>query len=296
MHPYRWGFEEFIVDRPEASARRIMVKEQFRTPLWQVSRDTSLVVGQGAVWLEQRAPDDLGRYGDPDAVMSGMWCQENDRIHLDKASQFRLTGVTDAIVYEYSYGCREVGDDDELKSLDHGRDVPDEDFRDLLLSYVRATTESGGVIDISEAGEVAEALARNGRLIGMCNGCFDMIHPGHAELLLQAKQRCEVLFVALNTDSSVRKSKGEGRPFISEDGRAIMLSSMKFVDHVVMNDSPTCVDAVKAIKPDIYVTTPDCVECAEAKAALAIGGRVEVVDPLPGWSTTRISNQILEAR
>jgi rfaE bifunctional protein nucleotidyltransferase chain/domain len=291
INPSRWGYEDKIVESGGTTARRIMVKEQYRTPCWQVPLDTTVVVTHGAVWLSH------GNAVEAPAkpVLSGMWIQENDRIHLEKGTLYQLTGVRDSVVHEYSYGYHIRGEELVLNQVMPGEHIEEDEFRDILLSYIRTTTESGGVIDISEAGEIAESLASDGRLIGMCNGCFDLIHPGHAELLLQAKQRCEVLFVGLNTDSSVRRAKGDGRPFIEEEGRAIMLSSMRFVDHVVMNDSLTCVEVVKAIKPDVYITTPDCSECAEAKATLAIGGRVEVIDPFHGWSTTKISNEILEA-
>jgi rfaE bifunctional protein nucleotidyltransferase chain/domain len=283
MNLRRWGYESPIINEAELSVRKIMVKEQYRTPLWRASRDVVLVVTEGAVQME---------HGEHPKSLPVSWGNEDGKFVLEKGDWYRFTGVRDSILYEHAYG-----EEDEIEgAVGEGSLLDEEDFRDLLLSYVLSTMDTGEVLEISDAGEVADALARKGRLVGVCNGCFDMLHPGHAELLLQAKQRCDSLFVVMNTDSSVSKLKGESRPIISEEGRAIMLSCMRFVDHVVMNESLTCVEAVKAIKPDVYVTTPSGVEGPEAKATLALGGRVEVIDPLPRWSTTNLVNKVLEAR
>jgi len=94
-------------------------------------------------------------------------------------------------------------------------------------------------------------------VIVFTNGCFDIIHPGHIDLLNRAKQLGTKLIVGINSDSSVREIKGEPRPFISQDDRAEILRNLKAVDEVQIFDETTPEKLIKQIKPDVLVKGGD---------------------------------------
>ena len=89
------------------------------------------------------------------------------------------------------------------------------------------------------------------------NGCFDIIHPGHIDLLERARKLGTKLIVGINSDSSVRRIKGEKRPFLSESDRAVILKSLRFVDEVLIFDEPTPESLIREIKPDVLVKGGD---------------------------------------
>ncbi|HVB58993.1 MAG TPA: D-glycero-beta-D-manno-heptose-7-phosphate kinase [Candidatus Acidoferrales bacterium] len=129
-----------------------------------------------------------------------------------------------------------------------------------------------------------------GRRIAFTNGCFDLLHVGHLELLRQAKQEGDCLVVALNTDRSVRALRGAGRPIISEDARINLVSALPFVDAVVLFDEETPVNLIRAIRPNVLVKGTDYSEeeVVGAHEMKTWGGRVALIPLLEGFSTTAI--------
>jgi D-beta-D-heptose 7-phosphate kinase/D-beta-D-heptose 1-phosphate adenosyltransferase len=128
----------------------------------------------------------------------------------------------------------------------------------------------------------------------LTNGCFDLLHPGHVALLEAARAQGDVLVVAINSDASVRRIKGEGRPLVPETERAETLLALEPVDRVVVYDEPTPIEVVKALRPDVLVKGADWAEDAivgreEVEAA---GGRVVRVPMVPGRSTTSMLERI----
>ena len=89
------------------------------------------------------------------------------------------------------------------------------------------------------------------------NGCFDILHRGHVEYLSKAADMGDVLVVGLNTDASVKRLKGEGRPINDEQARALVLASLSFVDAVVLFDEDTPYELIKALRPDVLVKGAD---------------------------------------
>src|SRR6058998_1769000 len=133
-----------------------------------------------------------------------------------------------------------------------------------------------------------------GRRVVLTNGCFDLLHSGHLALLEAARAHGDVLVVAINSDRSVRRIKGEGRPLVPEAERAETLLALEAVDRVVVYDEPTPLEVVKALAPDVLVKGADWGEDAivgreEVKAA---GGRVVRVGMVPGRSTTAMLERI----
>lgn len=137
---------------------------------------------------------------------------------------------------------------------------------------------------------------RNGRRVVFTNGCFDLLHPGHIRSLEHARELGDVLIVGLNSDASVRRLKGEGRPAIPERERAEILAALETVDAVVIFDEPTPHEVIARLLPDVLVKGGDwpgdqIVGREEVEAA---GGRVVSVPVVPGYSTTEILRKIRE--
>ncbi|MGF1623369.1 MAG: D-glycero-beta-D-manno-heptose 1-phosphate adenylyltransferase [Alphaproteobacteria bacterium] len=146
------------------------------------------------------------------------------------------------------------------------------------------------VVDLDTlAGRVAQWRDR-GLRIGFTNGCFDLIHPGHAGLLSQARTACDRLVVGLNTDASVKRLKGPDRPVQSEQARATVLAALAAVDAVVLFDDDTPLALIDAIRPDVLVKGADyTVETVVGSdIVLGYGGRVLLADIRQGHSTSAI--------
>ncbi|MDC1067700.1 D-glycero-beta-D-manno-heptose 1-phosphate adenylyltransferase [Candidatus Kapabacteria bacterium] len=126
------------------------------------------------------------------------------------------------------------------------------------------------------------------------NGCFDIIHPGHVQYLYDSKSLGAILVVALNTDSSVRKLKGETRPINNQTDRLIVMDALKPVDYVTLFDEDTPLEIIKTINPDIITKggdyTPESVVGADH--VLSNGGKVEIIKFVPNKSTTNIINKM----
>ena len=135
---------------------------------------------------------------------------------------------------------------------------------------------------------------RNGKRVVFTNGCFDVLHPGHIHSLETARGLGDCLIVGLNGDESVRRLKGAGRPVIPAGERAEILASLECVDAVVVFEDLTPQKVIAALLPDVLVQGGDwpgnqIVGREEVEAA---GGRIVLVDTVPGYSTTEILKRI----
>lgn len=122
------------------------------------------------------------------------------------------------------------------------------------------------------------------------NGCFDILHRGHVEYLSKAADKGDVLVVGLNTDASVKRLKGEGRPVNNQEARALVLASLGFVDAVVLFDEDTPYELIKAVRPDVLVKGADYKpeEIVGYDIVTSYGGSVETVPLVEGYSTTKL--------
>ncbi|MGE4528423.1 MAG: D-glycero-beta-D-manno-heptose-7-phosphate kinase [Rhodospirillaceae bacterium] len=129
-----------------------------------------------------------------------------------------------------------------------------------------------------------------GLVVGFTNGCFDLVHPGHVSLLRQARACCDRLVVGLNSDASVTRLKGAGRPVQDEAARAAVLAAMQDVDAVVIFPEDTPFDLISVLAPDVLVKGADYAgkTVVGADVVEAAGGRVVLAELAPGRSTTRI--------
>ncbi|MEK6941101.1 MAG: adenylyltransferase/cytidyltransferase family protein [Nanoarchaeota archaeon] len=126
------------------------------------------------------------------------------------------------------------------------------------------------------------------------NGAFDLLHVGHLKSLEEAKKCGDVLIVGLNSDSSIKQYKSKDRPIISQNDRAKMLSALECVDYVVIFDEPNPCKMLEAIKPDFHVKSKSGFLGIEKDVVEKGGGRVVLIRPVKGVSTTNISKRIFE--
>lgn len=142
----------------------------------------------------------------------------------------------------------------------------------------------------SSAREWADDQRRVGNRIVFTNGCFDILHAGHIHLLKTARAFGDVLCVGVNTDSSVRRLKGESRPKNSEEDRQTVLEAIRYVDKVLLFEEDTPLELIKAVRPDVLVKGSDYTESeiVGATEVASWGGAVECVTLLPGRSTTAL--------
>ena len=130
----------------------------------------------------------------------------------------------------------------------------------------------------------------NGLKIGFTNGCFDILHTGHVSLLEQARNKCDRLVVALNSDLSVKRLKGDSRPINEQYSRAKLLASLSVVDLVVIFDEDTPYSLITYLKPDLLVKGADYTidNVVGAKEVASWGGEVYLAELVPDMSTTKI--------
>lgn len=135
-----------------------------------------------------------------------------------------------------------------------------------------------------------------GKKVVFTNGCFDLLHPGHVDLLERAADLGDELIVALNSDLSVRRLKGPERPVMKDENRAIMLAALQSVSAVVIFHEDTPLELITLVKPDVLVKGGDYTlsNIVGAEFVLNQGGRVEILKLLDNFSTSIIIETIKE--
>ena len=152
------------------------------------------------------------------------------------------------------------------------------------------------VLGIEEACRWASAQRQAGRRIVLANGVFDLLHVGHVRYLGAARALGDVLVVALNSDASVRRLKGQGRPIMSAAERAELVAALRPVDAVVVFEEDTVDRVVGALRPDVQAKGTDYTEATvpERAAVLAAGGRVAIAGDPKDHSTRDLIRTIVE--
>lgn len=155
---------------------------------------------------------------------------------------------------------------------------------DIILQRIFTTT---GIVQ-----KVAQWRVIN-KKIAFTNGVFDILHKGHIFSLSQAAAEADYLIVGLNSDASVKRLKGEGRPVNNAESRALILGSLIMVDAVVIFEQDTPLELIKSIMPDVLIKGGDysIEQIAGAKEVIANGGRVVINPIIEGFSTTAIIDQ-----
>jgi rfaE bifunctional protein nucleotidyltransferase chain/domain len=149
---------------------------------------------------------------------------------------------------------------------------------------------------LEEITHIREQLRQEGQKLVFTNGCFDILHVGHIRYLNQARAFGDVLVVALNSDYSVRKNKGEGRPIVPQNERAEVLSALGCVDYVFIFDEATPQHVIDAIVPDVLIKGADWEigEIVGRDTVRDAGGMVRNIPLTEGSSTTGLISRVLE--
>ncbi len=141
--------------------------------------------------------------------------------------------------------------------------------------------------------KTVEELRRSSKTIVTLNGSFDLLHAGHLEMLHEASLQGDVFIVGLNTDRSIREYKSEKRPIVPLEYRLRMISALSMVDYVTWFDEPDPRALLSKIKPDVHVNGAEYGEnCLESDIVKAHGGRIHIVQLVPGLSTSSIVERI----
>ncbi|MBK8913918.1 MAG: D-glycero-beta-D-manno-heptose 1-phosphate adenylyltransferase [Phycisphaerales bacterium] len=207
--------------------------------------------------------------GAGDAVLAMLAVATAAGASLDDA--VRLANIAGGLEVS-KFGCVPITRDEVLRELDS-----------------RLGAGRGKVRVAAELAAELSARRQRGETVVFTNGCFDILHPGHVELLEQARGLGSLLVVGLNSDASVRSlGKGGDRPIRRQEDRARMLSALQSVDHVVVFDEPDPLRLIEILRPDVLVKGSDWAgkDVVGREVVERRGGRVALVDLVEGYSTT----------
>ena len=158
----------------------------------------------------------------------------------------------------------------------------------------------GKIIDAERAATISKELRESGRRLVLTNGCFDLLHIGHARYLAAARQLGDALMVAINGDESVRTLKGEGRPLNTEAERAELIAALQSVDHVVIFPEVRATTLLEKVRPAIYVKGGDYTSASldsEERAALEkAGAEIRILPFERGYSTSGLIEKLRALR
>ena len=151
------------------------------------------------------------------------------------------------------------------------------------------------IFDIDRMKSLRETWRNQGQTVVFTNGCFDILHAGHIQYLESAARLGDRLIIAVNSDDSVRKLKGESRPINLLASRLYILASLSCVDGVFPFLEETPIEVINQLQPDVLVKGGDYKpeNIVGAKEVLSWGGRVEVIPYVEGFSTTKLESKIL---
>ncbi len=150
------------------------------------------------------------------------------------------------------------------------------------------------IIDINDIEPLLTYWKLKNRKLVFTNGCFDILHRGHVEYLAQAASCGDELIVGVNTDSSVRRLKGETRPVQDEFARSMLMASLQFVSAVILFDEDTPYELIKKVQPDVLIKGSDynVKNIVGYDIVKAKGGEVVTIDFVEGYSTSSIIEKL----
>jgi rfaE bifunctional protein nucleotidyltransferase chain/domain len=140
-------------------------------------------------------------------------------------------------------------------------------------------------------------LHRKGKKVVFTNGCFDILHYGHARYLQEAKDKGDILIVGVNSDSSIKKIKGKNRPIVDQKNRLGLLAALTCIDYLVLFKEDTPLRLIKRIKPDIIIKGADWEKdkIVGSDFVKSYGGKVLTIKLVKGLSTTSLIDRIVKS-
>ncbi|MDM7915515.1 MAG: D-glycero-beta-D-manno-heptose 1-phosphate adenylyltransferase [Candidatus Eisenbacteria bacterium] len=154
------------------------------------------------------------------------------------------------------------------------------------------------LLDPARLSVFLDAVRAAGERLVFTNGCFDLIHPGHVQILREARALGDRLLVGLNSDASVRRLKGPGRPLLPERERAFLLGMLRCVDAVVLFEQDTPLELILAVRPHVLVKGADYTldHVVGAEEVAGWGGEVRLLPLRAGFSTTALLDRIRNSK
>lgn len=226
-----------------------------------------------------------------------------DPIHLPTAARevFDVSGAGDTVVAILAATLAAGGDiASAMKIANHAAGIVVSKSGTATLTHAElmealgaddlAFSADGHLATLQEACRIREAWRSKNYTVGVANGCFDLLHPGHISLIRQAAQVCDRLIMALNTDASISRLKGPTRPVQKEAARALVMGAIKGVALVVLFDEDTPLKLIDALRPDILIKGEDYLdkEVVGSDIVESGGGRVFLARLVDGQSTSRL--------
>ncbi len=149
---------------------------------------------------------------------------------------------------------------------------------------------------LDELVSIRKELKKQNKKVVFTNGCFDILHAGHVDYIAKAKEKGDVLIVAVNSDSSTKRIKGPTRPIVPQNERAFIISSLKPVDYAFIFEEDTPYEVIKKIVPDVLVKGADWApdKIVGRDIVEASGGKVETIEFVNDQSTTNIIKTVLD--
>ena len=156
----------------------------------------------------------------------------------------------------------------------------------------------GRIVGLKTLAQIRRSAARRKKTVVFTNGTFDILHRGHVEYLARARACGDLLIVGLNTDASIRRIKGSGRPINRQQDRAVVLAALSSVDCVCLFGEDTPLRLIKALRPDVLVKGADwrTKDIVGSDFVLGRGGSVKRIRLTPGRSTTTLIQRIRRGR
>jgi len=156
-----------------------------------------------------------------------------------------------------------------------------------MLTYEQIIKKT---ITLDEATKLFGPAFRSENKIVFTNGCFDLLHRGHIYLLSKARELGDLLIIGLNSDASVTKLKGPGRPVNKQESRAEVLGALAFVDYIIIFEEDTPLDMINTLEPDILIKGGDykLEDIVGHQEVISSGGSVETIPLLEGYSSSSI--------
>jgi len=152
------------------------------------------------------------------------------------------------------------------------------------------------IVQLEELVQIRNKAKKENKKVVFTNGCFDLLHRGHIEYLKKAKHLGDILIIGLNSDSSVRKIKGKGRPILNQKDRASILASLQFVDYVCIFNDLTPIELISKLHPDYLVKGGDwkIKDIVGKDIVKSHGGKVLCIKMVKGKSTKNIIQTIVK--
>lgn len=151
------------------------------------------------------------------------------------------------------------------------------------------------IVSVNDLASLRSKLREQVIVLG--TGCFDLLHTGHLQFLMEAREQGDVLIIGMNTDRAVSIIKGPSRPIIRQDQRVALLAALRFVDYAFIYDDIVVDEHIASLEPDVLAIGEESVKSypSELAAARSVGARVYVVKRIKSFSTTSVLEGILSS-